>query len=99
MHHCIGSYESRIVLGKYYAYRMERPYRCTVGIEFIEGSWKIDQVQGIKNERISDPEVRRWLKAWLANSSNLRVAPAPKLDYLKAISKACGLTLRKFRDE
>jgi len=95
MHHCIESYANRIFLGSYYAYRMELPCRCTVGIQFQRGKWQIDQVRGSHNVEITDPQIMTALEHWLSGSSARDIHRTPQLDYLKAISEKCGIALKK----
>lgn len=95
MRHCIESYATRIFLGSYYAYRMELPRRCTVGIQFHKGKWQIDQVRGRHNEKIADPEIMTALEQWLSTSSDRGIHRTPQLDYLKAVSEKCGIPLLK----
>ena len=95
MHHCIESYANRIFLGSYYAYRMELPRRCTVGIRFHQDRWQIEQVRGKHNEEITDSVIMTALDHWLSNSSTRDIHRTPQLDYLKEISKRCGIPLRK----
>lgn len=95
MSHCVYSYHSEIAQGDYYAYRMEKPCRCTVGICFSQGSWKIDQIKGVNNTKVDNPEVERLVEEWLANSPNLSVRRSMQRDLLNAISKACGIPLLK----
>jgi hypothetical protein len=99
MQHCVTSYWDDILLGKFYAYRIERDCRCTIGIRFYYGSWRISEVKGINNKAIEDPEIMEILENWIKSSPKSKVRSAPRLDYLNAIAKTCGIPLRNFRDE
>ena len=99
MQHCVTSYWDDILLGKFYAYRIERDCRCTIGIRFYYGSWRISEVKGKNNQAIEDPEIMAILNNWIESSPASKVRSAPRLDYLNAIAKTCGIPMRNFSDE
>ena len=99
MQHCAALYWDNILLGKFYVYRIERDCRCTIGIRFNNGSWRISEVKGRNNQAIEDPEIMEILNNWIESSPASKVRSAPRLDYLNAIAKTCGIPMRNFRDE
>lgn len=94
MDHCIVSYSDRILLGYYYAYRLETPCRGTIGISLSEAGWAIDQIRGFENEDLSDPELLSRLHAWVSNRSDRR-NDTRRFQIWRDLSESCGLPLRK----
>jgi hypothetical protein len=97
MKHCVAFYKTWILRGDYYVYRMQGQYRCTVGIEFQNGSWKIDQVRGIGNERVSDPATLRLIEKWIASAPATKRTNSSQSDCFKEVARICGLPLRGVR--
>ncbi|BDA77980.1 hypothetical protein LPTSP3_g09100 [Leptospira kobayashii] len=51
-HNCVFSYDSDILTGKYYIYRVLFPERCTLSLLHINGDWYLDQVSSAFNKEV-----------------------------------------------
>lgn len=69
MQHCISSYQIRIIKGQYYAYKVDKPERATIGLHIVRGKWAIDQIKLACNARPSD-ETKEHIYKWFLNSRN-----------------------------
>lgn len=63
--HCIAVYHNRIVSGHYFAFKMERPQRVTIGVKVNKriGMLELDQISGIRNA-IATNETREIVYTW-----------------------------------
>ncbi|MDO6620140.1 PcfJ domain-containing protein [Shewanella sp. 6_MG-2023] len=63
--HCIAVYHNRIVSGHYFAFKMERPQRVTIGVKVNKriGMLELDQISGIRNA-IATNETREIVYMW-----------------------------------
>jgi len=65
--HCILSYQDRILDLEYYAYRVTKPERATLGIRKTQdGRWMIDQLRLACNQRPSK-ETQEYVGRWLSH--------------------------------
>lgn len=63
MGHCVASYYSDILSGRYFVYRVTSPIRATLGLRFESGTWQVDQIKGEGNRQISTiAEEEVWLR-------------------------------------
>tara|TARA_R110001599_G_scaffold117525_1_gene285933 strand:+ start:7352 stop:8506 length:1155 start_codon:yes stop_codon:yes gene_type:complete len=64
-HNCVVSYHNRIILGKYYVYKILKPERATLGLKLKEGEFhSIDQIKLCFNSDVSKKtleQVEEWL--------------------------------------
>ena len=97
LRHCVATYGQRVLLGEYYVYRVEGSPRCTLGIQYVDGAWKIDQLKGERNEAPSDPGVFEKVNAWLLSASVEKRDTSSRMEYLKAISDITGFPVRRRR--
>ena len=67
--HCIGSYDTRVLLGEFFAYRMVSPVRCTVGIKGNGNHWQLDDIRSHGNQRVTDAGVREIVQDWLERNA------------------------------
>jgi hypothetical protein len=85
--HCIADYADHITLGAYFAYRMLRPVRCTIGLRWNSKRWTLDQICGKGNSLIDDEQanlVREWIQSHAALAASLNSGVA------KEISRVIG---------
>ncbi|WP_232504085.1 PcfJ domain-containing protein, partial [Thiomicrospira microaerophila] len=65
MHHCIASYDQRIVEGRYLVYRLLQPERATIGIEIThDNRLELDQVRLVCNKQAA-PETEHYVRSWI----------------------------------
>ena len=65
-HHCVASYQQRILAGRYYVYSVTAPERATLGIKLAEnGEMTVDQLKLRYNRRPS-AETQAMVEGWLA---------------------------------
>lgn len=64
-HNCVASYHNRIILRKYYVYKILKPERATLGLKLKEGKFhSIDQIKICFNSDVSKKtleQVEEWL--------------------------------------
>jgi hypothetical protein len=65
--HCLGSYLNQIVSNKYYAYKVLRPERATLGLKLVgKEVWQFDQLRLVHNGKPSKEtmeSVNHWLNS------------------------------------
>ncbi|WP_061260421.1 PcfJ domain-containing protein [Leptospira interrogans] len=62
-HNCIFSYDTRILEGEYYIYRIFFPERCTLSLFYINGDWYLDQIAAAFNKE-AKAETLRKVEEW-----------------------------------
>ncbi|TGK29421.1 hypothetical protein EHQ12_17645 [Leptospira gomenensis] len=62
-HNCVFDYDSDIIEGKYYIYRIFFPERCTLSLFQVNGDWYVDQVAGNFNGQVH-VETRKKIENW-----------------------------------
>ncbi|TGN10463.1 PcfJ domain-containing protein [Leptospira ilyithenensis] len=62
-HNCVFSYDSDILAGKYYIYRILIPERCTLSLLRINGDWYLDQVSSAFNKKVKK-ETAEKIELW-----------------------------------
>jgi hypothetical protein len=68
-HNCVGSYASRVAIGRMAIYRVLEPERATLSLAQRAGRWHIDQLKGPCNRPVGE-HTRSAVRAWLAASLN-----------------------------
>ena len=64
MRHCVGSYDIPVSLGEVFIYRMMRPERLTISVEYKNEAWVVGEVRGVCNANPSEGSldlIRRWV--------------------------------------
>lgn len=92
--HCVGSYVEQILLGNYYVYRVEGSVRSTLGIQYGNNSWIIDQLKGERNAKPPE-EILKLVNDWLLSAPTQERDTSMRQAYLHAISELSGLPLLK----
>lgn len=73
--HCVASYHSEIVQGRYFVYRILEPERATLGVSILKKkngtvSLRIDQLRGYKNQKVNE-ETERFVLGWFYEKTHL----------------------------
>lgn len=73
--HCVASYHSEIVQGRYYVYRVLEPERATLGVNILKTkngnvSLRIDQIRGYKNQKVKK-ETEKFVLGWFNEKTHL----------------------------
>ena len=64
MRHCAGTYAVSVARGVAYLYRVLAPERATLLLKRVEAGWRIDEIRGFANRRVSKETglaAARWL--------------------------------------
>jgi PcfJ-like protein len=66
--HCVASYHSEIVQGRYFVYKIHEPERATLGVSILKTkngkvSLRIDQLRGYKNQKVNE-ETEKFVMGW-----------------------------------
>lgn len=69
MRHCIASYVNRITASEYFVFRLIKPERATVGLHYVNGKIRVDQIRLKCNELPSD-ETNDEVFFWLQNQQS-----------------------------
>jgi hypothetical protein len=76
---CVASYAGRIAKGRYAAYRVLAPERCTLGLLRRRGQWDIDQLKGFANATVGFETVAS-VRDWLHRARRAEQADARQAD-------------------
>ena len=97
MNHCVASYALRVMRGGYYVYRVLTSPRCSLGIQRVEGSWRIDQLRAADNIAIVDSATITMVEKWLHSAPRKqRKEDSYFRKYLTEVSEHSGLPIRKW---
>ena len=64
MKHCIGSYHQRVLNGEYFVFQVMAPERATLGLHYVRGELKVDQLRLKRNgtpAKATEETVYWWL--------------------------------------
>ncbi len=84
MHHCVASYYSRVVEGRYYVYALVHPQwgRATLGIRRVGvRQWQVAEMRGKCNEEVPN-ELRELVYVWLRDQSRTP-PPEPEVRWVQ----------------
>jgi hypothetical protein len=80
MSHCIATFSIDVARGEYYAYAIDyRGERATVGIYSRQKKWKLDELRGKHNGRVSH-SLENYIKEWIHEASTGK--PSPNINRL-----------------
>ncbi|AEG31306.1 PcfJ domain-containing protein [Thiomicrospira cyclica] len=66
MKHCIGSYNPRVLRGEYFVFKVLAPERATLGLHYVRGELKVDQLR-LKRNATPTKETQEAVYWWLTN--------------------------------
>ncbi|MFA6700081.1 MAG: PcfJ domain-containing protein [Thiomicrospira sp.] len=68
MAHCVASYHKRVLNGEYFVFKVFAPERATLGLHFVRGQLRIDQLR-LKRNATPSKETQEAVFWWLENQS------------------------------